>query len=124
MTFHWNFFVEAHTVSVPINEEWHLHCTLDDEGMPIICLETTNNQYMVANGFEYIHGRENLGLNASHVSRFYYEVVKEIYNLIESYNPSNIDISAVKAGLIPKFWSSWQTKGYISGGDDPMEIIF
>ena len=124
MLFHWNHFIESHSVFVPANDEWHLCCMLDDEGVPFICLETAYNRYMVANGFECLHGRENLGLNTSHVSRFYFEVVKEVYNIIESYNPSNIDISAVKANLIPAFWSEWQAKGYISENDDPMDSIF
>lgn len=124
MTFHWNFFIEAHTVSIPSNEEWHLGCMLDDDGMPCIFLQTANSRYMVANGFEYLHGHEELGLSASHISRYYYEVVKKIYALIESYAPANIDICAVKAEVLPPFLDSWRAFGYWNEDDEPLDMIY
>ena len=124
MVFHWNFLIEAHAINIPDNEEWHLGCTLDEKGMPVILLETATNSYMVANGFEYIHTNAERGLNAGHVSRFYFEVVKEVYNIIDSYGPTCVDIAAVKAELIPEFWSAWESRGYVDSGKEPSDLVF
>ena len=124
MLFKWNFMIEAHVINIPDNEEWHLGCTLDEKGMPVIFLETATNSYMVANGFEYIHTNSERGLNAGHVSRFYFEVVKEVYNIIESYGPSCVDISEVKADMLSEFWGAWKSHGYVSCDDEPADLVF
>ena len=123
MLFCWKFFVESHMVSVPAGDEWHLYCTLDEQGMPVICLETTHNQYLVANGFEYIN-EHNEGLNAGHVSRFYYEVVNAVYMQFKTHSPSCIDIADVKRAILPEFWGDWIEKGYVDAYSEPFDLVF
>lgn len=123
MRFSWNFMVERHIVNVPTEAEWHLFSTLDDSDMPVIYLETAKQQYLIAHGFEYIHTFGDQGLDASHVSRFYYCVVDEVYDRLQDEPSEYLDISLIMQEILDEFWPEWCAKGYVTQDSVPTEFI-
>ncbi|MBR5021641.1 MAG: hypothetical protein IKY18_00325 [Oscillospiraceae bacterium] len=123
MRFSWNFFIERHIVEVPMEAAWHLFSALDDSEMPVIYLETAEQQYLIAHGYEYRRVFKDESLMATLISKFFYRVVGEAYDTLQEDTSGYLDISLIMQDILEESWTEWRAKGYLTQDDVPPEFV-
>lgn len=108
-------------IKIVDNSEWNLYADMDEFGHPMLCLETGNRTYTVAEGYEVLDGREKMPLDGYHVLELYSDIVREAAEMLSSGQVHTLDLGKIENRLLrERWWPKWVAQKLVDDTLDEM----